>query len=119
MVWLNTTFGMLLHANHANRSQLGRGTGNRTMLRTLPVLDVRRLTDEQLEGAHNMYLEMQDREFEPFFMCAVDSARIELDERFVREVSGLNVSAVASVRDLGVLLAQEPSIHGSKGPALP
>ena len=119
VVWLNTTFGMLLHANHANRSQLGRGTGNRTMLRTLPVLDVRRLTDEQLEGAHNMYLEMQDREFEPFFMCAVDSARIEIDGRFVREVSGLNVGAVASVRDLGVLLAQEPSIHGSKEPALP
>ena len=119
VVWLNTTFGMLLHANHANRSQLGRGTGNRTMLRTLPVLDVRRLTDEQLEGAHNMYLEMQDREFEPFFMCAVDSARIKLDVRFLHEVSGLNVSAVASVRDLGALLAQEPSIHGSKVPALP
>ena len=119
VVWLNTTPGMLLHANHANRSQLGRGTGNRTMLRTLPVLDVRKLTDDQLEAARETYLEIQEMEFEPFFKCAVDPARIEIDERFVRDVSGLPRGAVDSVSDLRQLLALEPSIHGTKMPELP
>ena len=118
-VWLNTTLGMLLYANHSNRSQLGRGTGNRTMLRTLPVLDVRKLTDDQLRAARETYLELQEMEFEPFFKCAVDPARIEIDERFVRDVSGLPHGAVDSVADLRQLLALEPSIHGTKMPELP
>ena len=119
VLWFNSTLGMLLHANHANRSQLGRGMGNKTMLRTLPVLDVHKLTDDQLQAAHNIFLEMRDTAFEPFFKCAVDPARIEMDERIVRDVLGLDPSASASVADLRELLAQEPSIHGTKAPALP
>jgi len=119
VVWFNTTLGMLLHANHANRSQLGRGTGNRTMLRTLPILDVRQLTEDQLEASHNIYLEMRDKQFEPIFRGAVDPARIDMDERFLQDVLGLDLSASASVAALRELLAQEPSIHGTKTPALP
>ena len=119
VVWFNSTLGMLLHANHANRSQLGRGMGNKTMLESLPVLDVRELTDFQLDAALTIYLEMRESQFEPFFKCAVDSVRIEIDERFVQEVLGLDRNAVMAVADLRELLAQEPSVHGKKKPALP
>ena len=120
VVWLNSTMGMLLQANHANRSQLGRGTGSRTMLTTLPVLDVRQFSDEKLGAALSIYEDMKDAEFEPLYMCAVDPARIELDERFIWEVSELDPDeSNASLADLRLLIAQEPSIHGTKAPALP
>ena len=48
-----------------------------------------------------------------------DPARIELDERLVRDVLGLDEDAVATVARLRTLLATDPSIHGSKKPALP
>lgn len=57
--------------------------------------------------------------FEPFYRCAVDDARIALDERFLTEVLELDESAVTAVARIRELLAQEPSIHGSKKPALP
>ena len=120
VIWLNSTMGMILHANHANRSQLGRGTGSRTMLTTLPVLDVRQFSDEKLGAALSIYDDMKDAEFEPLYMCAVDPARIELDERFIWEVSELDPDeSNASLADLRLLIAQEPSIHGTKAPALP
>ena len=119
VIWFNTTLGMLLHANHANRSQLGRGMGNKTMLGSLPVLDVRELSGDQLDAARKIYLETRDKPFEPIFKCAVDPMRIEIDERFVLEVLGLDRNATVAVADLRELLAQEPSIHGKKKPALP
>ena len=48
-----------------------------------------------------------------------DPARIELDERLVRDMLGLDENAVATVARLRTLLATDPSIHGSKKPALP
>ncbi len=47
-----------------------------------------------------------------------DPARIELDERLDRDILGLDEAAVATVARLRSLLATDPSIHGSKKPAL-
>ena len=44
---------------------------------------------------------------------------IEMDQRVVRDLLGLGEDAVASVAGLRILLASEPSIHGSKQPELP
>ena len=38
--------------------------------------------------------------FQPFYRCAVDPARIEIDERVVRDLLGLGEDAVASVAKL-------------------
>ena len=43
---------------------------------------------------------------------------IEMDQRVVRDLLGLGEDAVASVARLRILLASEPSIHGSKQPEL-
>ena len=48
-LWCNSTHGLLLHANHANRAQQGRGTGNKGMMESLPTLDVRQLQSWQLD----------------------------------------------------------------------
>ena len=118
-LWCNSTFGMLLHVNHSNRAQWGRGTGNRGMLETLVTLDVRKLEPWQLDEAQQMWREFSERNFLSFHQCAVDPARIELDERIVRDLLGLGEDAVAAVARLRTLLASEPSIHGSKKPELP
>ncbi len=117
-IWFNSTLGMFCHALHSNRSQNGRGLGSRTMLRTLPTLDVRQLADWQVDAGESVFRDFRDVEFEPFYMCAVDSARVELDRRLVRDVFGLPTEAIEAVARIRSLLASEPSIFGNKQPIL-
>ena len=109
---------MLLHANHSNRAQEGRGTGNKGMLESLSTLDVRELQEWQLDEAQAIWRDFRNRKFQPFHHCAVDPARIELDERVVRDMLGLGEGAVEAAARLRTLLASDPSIHGSKKPEL-
>ena len=48
IVWANSTLGLLSFWWHSNRQQSGRGTISIRSAETLPVLDFRALTDEQL-----------------------------------------------------------------------
>ena len=118
-LWCNSTLGLLLNANHSNRSQSGRGRGNKGMLETLVTLDVRELESWQLEEFQVIWQDFRNRRFQPFHECAVDPMRIELDERLVRDLLGLSEDAVATLARLRSLLASDPSIHGSKKPELP
>ena len=118
-IWCNSTFGMLMHANHASRSQYGRGRGNKGMLETLPTLDVRQLQPWQLDEAQAIYRDFQDRTFESFHRCAVDPARIELDQRVVSGLLALSDEALDGVARLRRLLSTDPSVHGGKRPELP
>ena len=115
-LWCNSTLGLMLHGNHANRTQNGRGTGNKGMLETMSTLDVRELRPWQLDAAQAVWRDFSDRTFESFHLCAVDPARIELDRRIVRDLLGLGEDAVAAVARLRQLLATDPSIHGAKPP---
>ena len=117
-LWAISTLGLLLHADPANQAAQGRGTGNKAMLEDLPVLDVRVLDAWQLEAAEAIWRDFSDREFESFHHCAVDPARIELDRRVVRDMLGLDSDAELTIERLRVLLASEPSVHGSKQPEL-
>ena len=118
-LWCNSTFGMLLHANHSNRAQDGRGTGNKGMLETLAALDVRRLADWQLDEAQAIWRDFRERKFQPFHCLAVDPTRIELNRRIVSDMLGLGDDAQAAMARLRRLLASEPSIHGAKKPEVP
>ncbi len=115
-IWCNSTLGLLLNANHANRTQEGRGRGNKGMIESLVTLDVRKLESWQLDEAKAIWHDFSDREFQPFYRCAVDSTRIGLDERLIRDMLGLGEDAVATLARLRSLLASEPSIYGSKTP---
>ena len=118
-LWCNSTLGMLLHANHSNSAQEGRGQGNKGMLESLTTMDVGKLRSWQLDEAQAIWRDFERRKFQPFHQCAVDPARIQLDERIVRDMLGLGDGAIASVARLRTLLAGDPSIHGSKRPELP
>ena len=41
-LWCNSTFGLLLHANHSNSAQEGRGQGNKGMLESMTTLDTQK-----------------------------------------------------------------------------
>ncbi len=118
-LWANSTLGLLVQANHANSVQEGRGIGNKGMLETLMTLDVRKLESWQLDEAQALWRDFSDRQLLPFYKCAVDPVRIELDERVVRDMLGLSKDATTAVARLRTLLASDPSIHGSKKPELP
>ena len=118
-LWCNSSLGLLLNANHSNRSQAGRGRGNKGMLETLFTLDVRKLESWQLDEAQTIWRDLGNGEFQSLHQCAVDPVRIRLDERIVRGLLGLGEGAVASVARLRTLLAVDPSIRGSKKPELP
>ena len=118
-LWCNSTLGMLLHANQANRAQEGRGTGSKQMLENLRTLDVRQLQPWQFEEAQSIWRALSALKFQSFHKCTVDPVRVELDDRIVRDLLGLGGDAVATVARLRTLLASEPSIHGSKKPELP
>lgn len=118
-LWSNSTLGLLLHADHANQAMQGRGTGSKAMLEELTTLDVRILDTWQLEAAEAIWRDFESLEFGSFHRCAVDPARIELDRRVVRDMLGLDQDAEMTIGRLRVLLASEPSIHGSKKPELP
>ena len=117
-LWCNSTLGMLLHAHHSNKAQEGRGQGNKGMLETLTTLNALELQPWQLDGAESIWEDYRNREFRPFYECVIDPVRIGLDERIVRDVLGLAEDAVQAVAQLRVLLASDPSIHGSKKPAV-
>ena len=54
-VWGNSTLGLLSHWWHSNRQQSGRGTTTISAVETLPVLDFRALSDDQLHhGGANL-----------------------------------------------------------------
>ena len=103
-LWCNSTFGLLLHANHSNSAQEGRGQGNKGMLESMTTLDVRKLEAWQLDEAQAIWQEFSNRKFMPFYQCAVDPVRIQLDERIVKDLLGLDEDAVASVARLRILL---------------
>ena len=118
-LWLNSTLGVLQYGNQSNRTQVGRGTGSKAMLRAIPVLDVRQLQEWQLDAALSIWRDFQDKTFEPFHRCAVDANRIELDRRMMNDMIGLDGEAQEAMAQLRLALANDPSIRGAKDPALP
>ena len=78
----------------------------------MPVLDVRRLGDDQLEAVRAVFHQFKDIGFDKLHMCADDAVRREVDERLC-EALGLGESGRRTVARLRDLLANEPSIHGS------
>ena len=117
-LWCNSTFGLLLHANHSNSAQEGRGQGNKGMLESMTTLDIRKLEAWQLDEAQVIWQKFSNRKFLPFYQCVTDPARVELDELIVKDLLGLGEDTVASVARLRTLLAVDPSIRGSKKPEL-
>ena len=107
-LWLNSTFGLLLRIMHGNRPYLGRSAVPHELARTMPVLDVDRLSNSQLTAAEAVYAELKHRELQGFSAIADDPVRCELNERLCRDVLGIDPEIAA---DLTRRLSLEPTLH--------
>ena len=113
-IWSNSTLGLLMHWWHSNRQYAGRGTTTSRAAESLPVLDFRALSDEQLVMAEMIFDEFRDKELKPAYLADTDPNRALLDRRVVRELLGFDEETYEAVRRLAAKWCAEPSVHGGK-----
>ncbi len=117
VVYANTSFGLLLRWWHSNRQQSGRGNMGKSMIQTLPILDVTAIAPDKLDAAVKIFDAYNKRDLLPAYRLDEDSVRREIDERFGRAVLGLPAAFFVDGGPVDLLrrkLAAEPSIRGSK-----
>ena len=112
--WANSTLGLLNFWWHSNRQVAGRGTNTISAIESLPVLDFRSLSDEQLATAEAIFEEFRDKEFKPAYLADADPNRALLDRRVVCDLLGFDEDTYRAVRRLAAKWCAEPSVHGGK-----
>ena len=113
-LWGNSTLGLICYWWHSNRQVAGRGDMTIRSAESLPVLDFRALTDEQLVMAEMIFEEFRDKELKPAYLADADPNRALLDRRVVRDLLGFNEDTYKAVRRLAAKWCAEPSVHGGK-----
>ena len=113
-LWANSTLGMLLYWWSASRQQDGRGVISINAAKSLPVLDFRALSDDQLATAEDIFNDFRNRELKPAYLADADPNRALLDRRVVCDLLGFDESIYVSVRRLSAKWCAEPSVHGGK-----
>ena len=113
-LWSNSTLGLLLYWWHSNRQHSGRGTTTIRSVESLPVLDLRALSDKQRRTSETIFNELRDIELKPAYLADADPNRALLDRRVVRDLLGFDEKTYAAVRRLAAKWCAEPSVHGGK-----
>ena len=114
-LWCNSTLGLLCHWLHCGKQQMGRGTLRQQTLETLPTLDIRKLSEEQLVNADTLFERLKYKRMLPVNECAHDSVRQDLDAELLTEMLGIkDLGVLTSMQTLRDMLCAEPSIHGGK-----
>ena len=113
-LWCNTTLGLLLYWWHSNRQHSGRGWITIRSAESLPVLDFRALSDEQLATAQDIFEEFREKELKPAYIADADPNRALLDKRVVCDLLGFDRDTYEAVRRLSAKWCAEPSVHGGK-----
>ena len=89
-LWGNSTLGILLHWWHSSRQDSGRGTTTIRSAESLPVLDLRTLTDDQLSTAESIFDEFRDKDLKPAYLADSDPNRALLDRRVICDLLGFD-----------------------------
>ena len=113
-LWCNSLLGLLLYWWFASRQQDGRGRTTILAIESLPVLDFRALSEEQLATAETIFDDFRDRELKPAYLADADPNRALLDRRVVCDLLGFDEDIYQAVRRLSAKWCAEPSVHGGK-----
>ena len=116
-LWGNTTLGLLCYWWHSSRQQAGRGSMPISAIRSMPTLDVTKLSQGQLEEAEAIFEDTRDRKFLPANQACDDPSRKELDYRVLIDVLALPKSVLEPLDLLRLKWCSEPSVHGGKSTA--
>ena len=113
-LWGNSTLGLLCYWWHSSRQQAGRGSMPITAIRSMPTLDVAKLTQAQLDVAEDIFEDMKSAQFLPANEAYRDNTRKELDYRVLINMLGLPESVLEPLDLLRLKWCSEPSVHGGK-----
>ena len=113
-LWCNGTLGLLSYWWHSNRQQAGRGRTTIRSAETLPVLDFRTLSDDQLATAKAIFDEFRNLDLLPAYIADADENRALLDRRVICDLLGFGEDVYQAVRLLAAKWCAEPSVHGGK-----
>ncbi len=113
-VWGNSTLGLLSYWWHSNRQQSSKASVTISTAESLPVLDFRALSDDQLRKAEAIFEEFRDKELMPAYLADADPNRALLDRRVVCDLLGFDEEVYKGVRRLAAKWCAEPSVHGGK-----
>ena len=114
-VWGNSTLGLLSYWWHSSRQQSSKATITIRSAESLPVLDFRTLTEDQLTTAETIFDEFRDKELMPAYLADADPNRALLDRRVICDLLGFDQDTYHAVRRLSGKWCAEPSVHGGKG----
>ena len=113
-VWSNCTLGLLSRWWHSSRQQDGRGQISIRAAETLPILDLRALTDDQLATARDIFDDFRQRDLKPAYLADADENRALLDRRVICDLLGFGEDVYDGVRLVAAKWCAEPSVHGGK-----
>ena len=114
-VWGNSTLGLLAVLVAFQPAAIEQGWHHHpNTAESLPVLDFRALTDEQLATAEAIFDEFRDKELKPAYLADADANRALLDRRVVCDLLGFDEATYEGVRRLAAKWCAEPSVHGGK-----
>ena len=107
-VWMNSSLGLLTILAQRTSTRGGWVAMKKADLEVLPVLDVRAISDSQLEDLSSLFDEMSEAEFERLPGMADCPARRRLDDG-ISEILGL-----PDLDNLRRLLASEPVVSNRR-----
>ena len=107
-VWLNSSIGLLTFLSIRNTTEGGWVAMKKADLEELPVLDLRGLSEEQIQGLSDVFDRLADVEFERLPGMSDCAARRALDDG-LSEILGL-----PKLDTLRVLLASEPVVSNRR-----
>ena len=114
VVWGNSTLGLLSWWWHSNRQQSSKARLTIRMAESLPILDLRTLTDDQLSTAQEIFDGFRHRDLMPAYLADADPNRALLDRRVICDLLGFDEDTYRAVRRLSAKWCAEPSVHGAK-----
>lgn len=113
LLWANSTLGLIMFWYVGTRQQQGRARLTISRLKELSVLDVRALTERQIELCHTIFHDFKERRFLPANEAYRDPARKDLDIKLFTML-GLDQSLLVELDMLREQWCREPSVHGGK-----
>ena len=112
--WGNSTLGLLCYWWHSSRQQSSKARITIRVAESLPVLDLRTLTDAQLATAATIFNDFRAQDLQPAYLADADPNRALLDRRVICDLLGFDDNIYQAVRRLAAKWCAEPSVHGGK-----
>ena len=84
------------------------------MIESLPILDFREFSDDQLKVAEDIFEDFRERDLQPAYLADADPNRAHLDRRVICDLLDFDESVYEGVRRLAAKWCAEPSVHGGK-----